>query len=77
MSRSWNGDSAVSDLGVARIRPGRNGALICTVCDKASFPTEDLAREAAENAHDPMYYYLGSDCRWWHLTRSPQGKEDQ
>lgn len=65
-------------LRIAEVRPGRNGALICSVCDKASFATEELARSAAEGASGKLYYYLGPECRWWHLTRSPpKGGDDE
>lgn len=56
---------------IAPVSVGRGGMLVCSICDKASYATEEQAAQAARRAHDPMYYYFGPDCRWWHLTRSP------
>lgn len=63
------------DLGIAPIYLGRKGSLICSACDKASFATEEDAQAAADNASSEMYCYLGDECRWWHLTRSPPREE--
>lgn len=59
------------DLGA--IRPGYGGAMVCQTCNKAAFPSQQIAeREATKATDQELYVYVGPDCGWWHLTRRPQ-----
>jgi hypothetical protein len=62
-------------MAIAKVRPGRNGALICSVCDKAAFARREEAEGVADRADQALYAYLGPECRWWHLTRTPHEEE--
>ena len=45
--------------------------MVCSVCRKAAFATQEIADRQAAATGVTLRVYLGRSCGWYHLTSQP------